>query len=100
MRRSEEKWDGEATDPENCNTGVADDLTQKRDSISGSVEGSRGIGRASLLEVLNLNRISRLDVPAACASQGAMECLKVEQSPQEFIYFQHENLLPSSHKQL
>ena len=48
---------GEATDPENPNTGVADDFAQRPDSSSVAVEGSRGIGSASSLEVLNRNRI-------------------------------------------
>ena len=50
---SGEERDGENTDPEEANLGVTDDLTQRPDSISGAVEGSRGIGSASLLEVLD-----------------------------------------------
>ena len=42
----------------------------------------RGIGSASLLEVLNRNRVPGLEIPSARASQGAMELLGVEQNPQ------------------
>ena len=33
------------------------------------------------MEVLNRSTIPRLDVPAGCASQGAMKLLGVEQNP-------------------
>ena len=38
-------------------------------------ESSRGSGSASLLEVLWTQRVTRLSIPAARASQGAYECL-------------------------
>ena len=44
----------------------------------GKLEGSRS---ASLAEVLELKRIPRLEIPAACASQGVHELLGVQQRP-------------------
>ena len=55
------------------------------ESSSGVGESSRGIGSASLLEVLNRGRIHGLEIPAACASHGAAELLGVEQNPQQYV---------------
>ena len=83
---SGEERDGEATDTENPDGGVANDSVQKSDSNSGAVEGSRGIESAGLLENLNRNRVPGLEIPAACASQGAMELLGFEQNPQQHFF--------------
>ena len=55
-------------DIENPELGVADDSLQNPDSGFGAVEGPRGIGTASLAEVLNWNRMPRMDLPAGGAS--------------------------------
>ena len=57
---SGEERDGEDTDPGENNLGVTDDSLQRPGSSSGGVDGSRAIGSASLLEVLNRGRIPRL----------------------------------------
>ena len=48
---------------------------------SGVDKGLRGYGSASLQEVIELRR-TQLEVPAACASQGAIDNLRIEQLPQ------------------
>ena len=45
---SGEERDGEEPDPGDVNLGVTDDSTQRPDSISGAVEGSRRSGSACL----------------------------------------------------
>ena len=52
---------------------------------SGVGENSRGVGSASLAEVLYLRRIPRLEIPAGCASQGASELLGVEHRPRHVL---------------
>ena len=52
------------------------------DLNSGVGESSRGCGSASLLEVLETHRVAQLEIPDACASQGAIELLQKEQRPQ------------------
>ena len=44
---------------------------------SGVDEGSRGCGSASLLEAIEFRR-AQLEVPVACASQGAIDGLRIE----------------------
>ena len=56
--------------------------TLRLDPYSGVGEGSRGYGSASRLEVLKTQRIARLELPATCASQAAIEFLRTEQSSQ------------------
>ena len=51
---------------------------------SGVGESSRGYGSASLLEVLNSQRIAQLEFPA-CPSQGAIEFLRTEQKPRQIM---------------
>ena len=74
----------EQTETENPNSGVANDSVSNLESGSGPVESSKGVGSSTLAEVLNWNRRSNLDAPAACTSQGAMEFLRVQSSsPQQ-----------------
>ena len=80
---SGEERDGEDTDPGEVNLGVTDDAIQTPDSSSGAVEGLRGIGSASVMEILHRSKIPRLEVPAAWASQGPMELLQVQQNPEQ-----------------
>ena len=82
---SGEELDGEQTDAENPNLEVANDSVPDLYSGSGAVESSKGIGRASLAEVLTWNRRSNLDAPAACASQAAMEFLGVQCNPRQVM---------------
>ena len=77
--------DGELTEAEVHPRGVADDSGIPVDSHSGigscpgAADSWRGIDCASLAEVLN--RMPRLDAPAACASQCAAEFLGVQSNP-------------------
>ena len=84
---SEEIGDDEGTEVEETENkpqaGVTNDSLPGHDSSSVVAEGSRGIGSASLLEVLGLSRIPRFEIPAACASQGAMDLLGVGQNPEQ-----------------
>ena len=48
------------------------------------------------MEVLNRGRIPRLEIPAACALQGAMELLGVEQNPQQVMCPNSSSKLPQS----
>ena len=74
---SEGMEDREGTDDEaNPQNGVTTDHTPIPDLYSGVGEGSSGMGSASLLKVLNSNRVVRLEIPAACVSQGAIEILR------------------------
>ena len=59
-------------------------------------EGSRGYGSASFLEVLRTQRATRLEIPAACASQGALEFLRTEQSPRQVMSPHSSSNLPQS----
>ena len=84
---SDELGDGEGTEAdnleENPDLGGTNDSLPGLESGSGVGESLRGVGSASHLEVLNRSRMPRLEVPAACASQSAMELLGIEQNPQQ-----------------
>ena len=58
--------------------------TPKSGLGAGVGESSRGICSASLLEVLNTQSVAHLELPAACASQGAIEFLRTEQNPRQY----------------
>ena len=71
-KTSEEGDAQEATDEEGSQPNKPlQGATPRLDPYSGVGEGSRGYG--SLLEVLNTQRIARLELCAACASQVAIE---------------------------
>ena len=53
------------------------------DPYSGAGEGSRGYGSASLLEVLQTQRVARTEFPAERAFQSAIELLQTEQNPRQ-----------------
>ena len=66
------------------------------DLNSGVGESSRGCGRASLLDFLETRRTAQLDIPAACASQGAMEFFRNEHFPQQVASPNSSSSLPQS----
>ena len=74
-----EVTDEEVNQPNNPLTGS----TLRFVPDSGVGESLRGFGSASLLEVLNTQRIAHLELPAACATQVAIEFLRSEQNPQQ-----------------
>ena len=58
-------------------------VVQVKYTGSGVGQSSRGVGSASPAEILNFGRVTRLEIPAACASQGAIELLEAEQNPRQ-----------------